>query len=164
MTHYKLTKARRVEWLWSAIFILPITAGLLLFVIYPLITGITYSFTDYNLFDMSFVGGANYRKVFHDVTFWKSFLNVIVFSINVPINLVLSLVISAILNAKIRGSKVYRTIFSCRLFAEQSQRRLSGNGYSYLSTDCWTIFFTAWVLKIRRSGWTRISRSILCRR
>ena len=111
MTHYKLTKARRVEWLWSAIFILPITAGLLLFVIYPLITGITYSFTDYNLFDMSFVGGANYEKVFRDVTFWKSFLNVIVFSINVPVNLVLSLVISAILNAKIKGSKVYRTIF-----------------------------------------------------
>ena len=111
MMYLKLTKAKRREWLWSVIFILPLTTGLILFMVYPLITGIAYSFTDYNLFDMKFVGGVNYVQVFHDATFWKSFLNVIIFSINVPVNLVLALVISAILNSAIKGSKVYRAIY-----------------------------------------------------
>lgn len=111
MTKFKLSKARRNEWFWSVIFILPISIGLLLFLVYPLVTGIAYSFTDYNLFDMSFVGFANYKKVFLDTTFWRSFLNVVIFSINVPVNLVLALIISAVLNSKIRGGKVYRSIF-----------------------------------------------------
>lgn len=107
----KLTKAKRKEWFWAVIFLLPLTVGLLLFCVYPLVTGITYSFTDYNLFEMHFVGLKNYKKVFLDSTFWRSFLNVIVFSINVPVNLVLALITSAVLNSKIKGSKIYRSIF-----------------------------------------------------
>lgn len=107
----KLTKAKRKEWFWAVIFLLPLTVGLLLFCVYPLITGITYSFTDYNLFEMHFVGLENYKKVFLDSTFWRSFLNVIIFSINVPVNLVLALITSAVLNSKIKGSKIYRSIF-----------------------------------------------------
>lgn len=107
----KLNKAKRKEWFWAVIFLLPLTVGLLLFCVYPLITGITYSFTDYNLFEMHFVGLKNYKKVFLDSTFWRSFLNVIIFSINVPVNLVLALITSAVLNSKIKGSKIYRSIF-----------------------------------------------------
>lgn len=107
----KLNKAKRKEWFWAVIFLLPLTVGLLLFCVYPLITGITYSFTDYNLFEMHFVGLQNYKKVFLDSTFWRSFLNVIIFSINVPVNLVLALITSAVLNSKIKGSKIYRSIF-----------------------------------------------------
>lgn len=107
----KLTKAKRKEWFWAVIFLLPLTVGLLLFCVYPLVTGITYSFTDYNLFEMHFVGLKNYKKVFLDSTFWRSFLNVIIFSINVPVNLVLALITSAVLNSKIKGSKIYRSIF-----------------------------------------------------
>lgn len=107
----KLTKAKRKEWFWAVIFLLPLTVGLLLFCVYPLVTGITYSFTDYNLFEMHFVGLKNYKKVFFDSTFWRSFLNVIIFSINVPVNLVLALITSAVLNSKIKGSKIYRSIF-----------------------------------------------------
>ena len=107
----KLNKAQRKEWFWAVIFLLPLTVGLLLFCVYPLVTGITYSFTAYNLFEMHFVGLENYKKVFLDSTFWRSFLNVIIFSINVPVNLVLALITSAVLNSKIRGSKIYRSIF-----------------------------------------------------
>jgi len=107
----RLTKAQRKEWFCAVIFLLPLTIGLLLFCVYPLVTGITYSFTDYNLFEMHFVGLKNYKKVFFDSTFWRSFLNVIVFSINVPVNLVLALITSAVLNSKIKGSRIYRSIF-----------------------------------------------------
>lgn len=107
----KLNKAQRKEWFWAVIFLLPLTVGLLLFCVYPLVTGITYSFTAYNLFEMHFVGLENYKKVFLDSTFWRSFLNVIIFSINVPVNLVLALITSTVLNSKIRGSKIYRSIF-----------------------------------------------------
>ena len=60
----RLTKAQRKEWFCAVIFLLPLTIGLLLFCVYPLVTGITYSFTDYNLFEMHFVGLGNYKKVF----------------------------------------------------------------------------------------------------
>ena len=57
----KLNKAQRKEWFWAVIFLLPLTVGLLLFCVYPLVTGITYSFTAYNLFEMHFVGLENYK-------------------------------------------------------------------------------------------------------
>ena len=66
----RLTKAQRKEWFCAVIFLLPLTIGLLLFCVYPLVTGITYSFTDYNLFEMHFVGLENYKKVFFYLIFY----------------------------------------------------------------------------------------------
>ncbi len=94
------------------LFILPAFLVSFTFIIIPLAISLSYSFTDYNLVSKSFVGLANYKKLFTDVAFKRAFVNTAEYTFFVvAINVVLGLIIAAFLNEKwLRGSKIFRTI------------------------------------------------------
>lgn len=95
-------------------FILPWLIGFCIFKLYPMLSSLFYSFTDYNLFKgMSVVGTLqNYIDVFTtpkimkamNVTFKYAF-------ITVPLKLTFALFIAYILNFKIKGVNFFRTAY-----------------------------------------------------
>ena len=64
----------------AMLFLLPWVAGLILFHIYPILSTVYYSFTEYNLMKApKFVGLQNYKKIFHDDLFYKAVYNSLYF-------------------------------------------------------------------------------------
>lgn len=106
----KLQKQRN---LWGLFFALPWIIGFLVFSLYPIVTSMYYSLTEFNLFqDPLFVGFKNYAGLFHEAKFWKSLGNTFYMTlIGTPLNLVVGLIMAMLLNQKVKGMSVYRTIF-----------------------------------------------------
>lgn len=96
------------------ILILPWLIGFCIFKLYPFISSLWYSFTDYDLFKgaQNFVGFENYISAFTksknvkalQVTFAYAFMTV-------PLKLIFALFIAYILNFKIRGVGLFRTAY-----------------------------------------------------
>ncbi len=95
------------------LFIVPWLIGFLVFKLYPFLSSLYYSFTDYNLFKgMTKFTLENYKNVFTVpaerraliVTFKYAFMTV-------PLKLVFALFIAYILNFKIKGVGIFRTAY-----------------------------------------------------
>ena len=86
---------RRFFWL-GLLFVSPWLIGFLLFQLYPILSALYYSFTDFNIFQPpEFVGLKNYITLFNDKYFPVSISNTAVMSfIGMPIGLVVSLLLA----------------------------------------------------------------------
>lgn len=96
------------------LYIMPWLIGLLVFVIYPFISSLVLSFTNYNLISKpTFVGLDNFIKLFTtDKDFVKSLLATFRYAIiTVPLQLVFALFIAFILNFKLKGINMFRTAY-----------------------------------------------------
>ncbi len=82
--------------------------------VYPTVTGIYYSFTNYNLqfpANMIFVGLDNYRDLWTDSSFWYSFKLTLGFTLAiVSIQLILGIGIALLLNLEVYGRLFFRSI------------------------------------------------------
>lgn len=93
-------------------FALPWLVGLSIFILYPFIANIFYSFTEYNIIESPvWVGIDNYRVLMHDSLFWKSLYNTIYYSAVVPLQLIIALLLALLLNQKVKGQRYFRTLF-----------------------------------------------------
>lgn len=94
------------------LFALPWLVGLSIFVFYPFIANIFYSFTEYNIIESPvWVGIDNYRVLMDDSLFWKSLSNTIYYSAVVPLQLIIALLLALLLNQKVKGQRYFRTFF-----------------------------------------------------
>jgi multiple sugar transport system permease protein len=95
------------------LFTSPWLLGVVLFLAYPLLAALYYSFTDYSvLLPPIFVGLENYVELFQDELFYKSLYNTLVYAFGaVGLGLFSSLVLALLLNHNIRGIGIYRTLF-----------------------------------------------------
>lgn len=95
------------------LFIAPWLAGFVVLTLYPFIMSFVYSFTDYDMFRLNFVGLKNYIKIFtEDKTFISSLARTLLYTgISVPLKLVVALAVAMMLNKIRRGRSVYYTIF-----------------------------------------------------
>ena len=103
-------KAIRKYW---PIFVLPTFAAFMIGFVWPFIWGIYLSFCKFTTVkNVSFVGLANYEKVFLDDTFSSAFWRTILFAFTstVLIN-VFAFLVALVLTKKIRGTNIFRTIF-----------------------------------------------------
>lgn len=108
----KLKTRTLKEYAWGYALVLPLILGIVLFLLYPLVSAIVYSFTDYDLFHVpNFVGLDNYVKVFHDRVFWRSFGNIFLYSLCVPVSIFVALLLSVVLNQNLKGMSVYRVFY-----------------------------------------------------
>ena len=95
----------------ALLFIAPASVGLLVFLVWPLLTGLYYSFTEYTtLTPPTWVGLENYRRLLADPVFWNS-LNVTVLYvlINIGVQTVVARVI-AVLMQRLTQSTVLRSL------------------------------------------------------
>ena len=90
-------------------------AFFLVFIIIPLIIALVGSFHKWNplIGQFSYIGGANYVKLFQDVLFWKSLLNTFIFSaVVIFFRLVIGLALAyAIFSKLVKRKNFYRTLY-----------------------------------------------------
>ena len=83
------------------------------FLLYPLLAYIYYSFCEYSVLKPPiFVGFENYTDLMQDEVFWKVVGNTAIYAvISLPIGMVVALSLALLLNSKVKGMAFYRTIF-----------------------------------------------------
>lgn len=94
-------------------FLAPNLIGFLAFVIYPLFKSLYISFFNWDgLTPATFVGFANYQKLFTDQTFRISFQNNIHYTlVTVLFSIVFGIMMALLMNVKLRGIGFFRTIY-----------------------------------------------------
>src|SRR5262245_35652126 len=94
-------------------FTAPWFVGLGVFVLYPVLASVYYSFCDCSVLTPAvFSGLENYRRLLHDDLFWISLKNTLVFAIvSVPLGTAVSLSLAVLLNCEVRGTAFFRTVF-----------------------------------------------------
>lgn len=104
--------ARKEGWA-GLLFASPWLAGFLVFLAYPLVASIYFSFCDYSVLKAPvWIGLDNYRSLVGDELFWTALKNTLLYAaIALPAGMATSLILAMLLNAKVRGMPVYRTIF-----------------------------------------------------
>lgn len=105
------SKGRRYQ---GYIYILPWLLGFLILQLYPFLSSLFYSFTNYNIASSpKWVGLQNYIKLFtKDTEFLNSLKVTFIFTLyTVPGKLILSLAVAVFLNRSIKGINFIRTIF-----------------------------------------------------
>jgi putative chitobiose transport system permease protein len=94
------------------LFLAPALVLLATFVVYPIVSVIYYSFTDYDIVrPPTFVGLENYERLLGDPTFWKALGNSIVYLIATPILIILSIGLAIVVNRELRGIHVFRALY-----------------------------------------------------
>lgn len=99
------------------LFILLWLVGFSIFRLYPFLSSLFYSFTDFNLFKSSmnglnFIDIQNFKEIFTDKTTMNSLGTTFAYAfITVPLKLAFALFIAYILNYKIKGVSFFRTAY-----------------------------------------------------
>ena len=95
------------------LYILPWLVGFILFKVYPFLSSLFYSFTNYDLFNgIPKYGMMNYEKIFTDPDIIRAFVVTFKYAIfDVPLKLMFALFIAYILNFKLKGVNFFRTAY-----------------------------------------------------
>src|SRR4051812_45282285 len=110
------------------VFLAPALVLLAVFVVYPIIAVIGYSFTDFDTVRSPAaaaprpppsapppppvpVGPANYEKLLNAPTFWLSIQHSFVYLLVTPILIILSIGLAIIVNRAMRGIHIFRALY-----------------------------------------------------
>ena len=105
-------RRRRRRSLIAYLFLAPALILLGIFVVYPILAVVYYSFTDYDIVRPPvWVGTANYEKLVADPTFWLALQHSLVYLIVTPILIVLSILLAIAVNRSLRGIHIYRALY-----------------------------------------------------
>ena len=110
-THSAMTRERITTY---SLFCLPGFVAYCVFLIFPILMGIYYSFMDWNGISKSynFIGFANYAKLFTDKKFGEALLFNFRYTIMLIIGVVvISVVLALLLNKEFKGRSFFRTLY-----------------------------------------------------
>jgi putative chitobiose transport system permease protein len=94
------------------LFLAPALALLAVFVVYPIIAVVWFSFTDYDIVRPPVpVGLANYQRLFGDPTFWLALTHSAIYLVVTPILIALSIGLAIIVNRSMRGIHLFRALY-----------------------------------------------------
>lgn len=95
------------------LFALPWILGFLIFLAYPVLASLYYSFTNFSILrEPSYVGVDNYAELASDTVFHKALINTLIYAVGaVPLSTVVAIGLAMLLNTKVKGMSYYRTIF-----------------------------------------------------
>jgi len=95
------------------LFASPWILGFAIFLAYPVIASLYYSFTNFSILrPPSGVGLSNYKELAGDSVFRQALGNTLIYVLGaVPLSTVVAIVLAMLLNTKVRGMAYYRTIF-----------------------------------------------------
>lgn len=107
------SKKRKGDGLVALAYLWPGLAGFTFFILVPLVGSLVISLFEWPLFGTpTFIGFANYQKLFADPTFYTVLLNTVIFAlVYTALNLALALVVSLWLNTRVKFSGFWRVIF-----------------------------------------------------
>ena len=106
-------KMRQQEARAALLFALPWFIGFSVFLLYPLLASIYYSFCDYSVLRPPvWLGLDNYLGLLRDEVFWIALGNTVFYAlIALPLSAVCALTLALLLNTKVKGMTIYRTLF-----------------------------------------------------
>ncbi len=94
------------------LFLLPAMAVIGYFAIVPMVQIVCYSMLEYSFFgEHTFVGPAQYLRLFQDQHFWRTLLNSLLFTAVTPLLMALSLFLALAVRSTAASSSVLRLIF-----------------------------------------------------
>ena len=96
------------------LFVLPFVLGVLLFKLFPFITSLALSFTQFDIIDPPvWVGLQNYQELFGDDPLFRKSLGVTLWvaALAVPLRVGFALLVAHVLNYKLRGINFFRAAF-----------------------------------------------------
>jgi putative chitobiose transport system permease protein len=94
------------------VFLLPALALIGIFVVYPILAVVYYSFTDYDIVRPPvWVSLDNFRQILGDETFWLALTHSFIYLIATPILIALSVGLAIVVNRKLRGIHIYRALY-----------------------------------------------------
>lgn len=114
MTQRKRLKDYKKSGYFGYIWMLPAVLLVSVFCVYPAISALLHSFTEWDLINTTFVGFANFERLFRDTIFWKSCLNLIILMATGLIfgNIAPFVLAELLHNLKsVKASNAYRFIF-----------------------------------------------------
>ncbi len=94
------------------LFLAPALAVTAVFLIYPIISVIYYSFTDYDIMTPPvWVGLKNYIGLATDSTFWLALRNSLIYLVATPTVIVLGIIVAILVNRKLPGITLFRALY-----------------------------------------------------
>ena len=94
------------------LFLAPALILLAVFVAYPILSVVYYSFTDYDIVrPPTFVGLANFERLVSDPVFWKALRNSVIYLVATPILVILSVTLAIVVNRQLRGIHIFRALY-----------------------------------------------------
>lgn len=88
--------------------------GFVLFSLIPIVLAILMAFMKikgYNFNNATFVGFDNFKKIFTDPKFYSALKITFLEALALPLSIAISLIIAFLLNRKLKGAKIFRSIF-----------------------------------------------------
>ncbi|SHF78102.1 multiple sugar transport system permease protein [Caldanaerobius fijiensis DSM 17918] len=106
-----LSKFEKREQRLFYIFIAPWIIGFIVFTLYPLLSSLYLSFTQYDIVNApKYVGLQNFKDLFHDELFYRSIKATLYYTlVSVPVGLILSICVALLVNQKVPGQRFFRT-------------------------------------------------------
>jgi putative chitobiose transport system permease protein len=94
------------------LFLAPALVLIAVFLFYPIVSVLYYSFTSYDIVTPpKWVGLANYERLFGDPTFWKALTHSLIYLLVTPTLIVLSIGLAIVVNRKLRGIQIFRALY-----------------------------------------------------
>jgi len=102
--------------MWGWAFISPWIIGFLLFVLFPMVASLVFSFTDFNLMrpdDVKFVGLKNYQALASDPMLITAISSTLKFAVlALPVAIFLPIILAGLLNSSLlKGKRLFLTLF-----------------------------------------------------
>jgi putative chitobiose transport system permease protein len=94
------------------LFLAPALIAIAVFVLFPIVAVVYYSFTDYDIVTPpKWVGLQNYTRLVHDPTFWLALRHSLIYLIVTPTLIVLSIALAIVINRNLRGIHLFRALY-----------------------------------------------------
>lgn len=107
-----LIKGRESERYMGYLFVLPLMLFLGVFIFYPTVATVCYSFTRWNgIKSPVWIGLQNFQRLLKDRIFWQALKNNITLALYIPIWLFVPLIIAALLHEEIRGWRFFKLVY-----------------------------------------------------
>jgi len=94
------------------LFLAPSLAVIVVFVLYPIVAVVYYSFTDYNIINPPvWVGLKNYQALVQDPVFWKALEHSLIYLLVTPTLIFLSILLAIVVNRRLPFINFFRALY-----------------------------------------------------
>jgi putative chitobiose transport system permease protein len=94
------------------LFLTPALLVIAVFILYPIVAVVYYSFTDYNIVTPPvWVGLKNYQQLVHEPVFWQALSHSFIYLLVTPVLIFLCTILAIVVNRKLPGINVFRALY-----------------------------------------------------
>ena len=111
----RMSRQKKIAWLWGYIFIAPVILGTLTFSAGPVLYSFYMSLTDWDGLSPGtppFVGFGNFISLFRDSYIFKEFTNTLIYAVGVvPLTIMIAIILANFLNSRVPARSFFRVVY-----------------------------------------------------